>query len=140
MFFKEKICLIFVLAILLGYNAVASARSSHDVAIRIAEICRYRVENKAVVVNGDGLVQAVDVVILSNSDRKWRFVAIPFENYTGMEWSTDNRVWHGFEPEAGGTMILTGSRSDWQSYRFYFKVNGISNKTISLGYQLLFNE
>lgn len=130
-----------MLMALLGSNAVFSAGTSHDVSIRIAEIGRYHVENKSLIFNGNSLIQAVDVVILSNSDRKWRFVAIPFENCAGLEWSTDNQVWNSFESGTGETMILTGARSDWRNYRFYIKVNNrISSKAISLGYQLLFNE
>jgi len=41
------------------------------------------VENKAVIANGENPIQMVDVVVLSNSDRNWRLVAIPLR---GLLW------------------------------------------------------
>lgn len=139
MFFKKIIGWISVLIIIGSFNSNANARTSHDVAIRVAEIGRYHVENKALIANGENLIQMVDVVILSNSDRNWRLVAVPFGDCYGIAWSKDNRIWHNFESGAGET-VLTGNRSEWNRYRFYLKVKKNMNKGINLGYQLLFNE
>ncbi len=137
---KGKVHWILALIILGCLSCGAHAGTSHDVAIRIAEIGRYHVENKALIANGEHLIQTIDVVILSNSDRKWRFIAIPFGECAGMEWSKDNRVWHCLEAGSGEMMLITGERSNWNSYRFYLKVNKNKAKEINLGYQLLFNE
>lgn len=137
---KKKVRWILALIILSSLSSLSGtvyAGTSHEVAIRIAEIGRYHVENKAVITDGENLIQAIDVVILSNSDRKWRFLAVPFGEYTGMEWSKDNRVWHSLD---AGTILLTGERSNWNRYRFYLKANKHSTQGINLGYQLLFNE
>ena len=107
--------------------------------IRVAEIGRYHVENKTIIANGENLIQMVDVAILSNSDRNWRLVAVPFGECCGVEWSKDNRNWHNFGSGAGET-VLTGNRSEWNSYRFYLKVKPNINKDINLSYQLLFGE
>lgn len=141
MLFKKKICSGLVLILILSYNAVVWARTSHDVAVRVAEIGRYRVENQAAVRKGLDLIQTVDVAILSNSDRIWRFVAVPCGNCNKieMEWSTDNRVWNSFESGMGETM-LSGSKSNWCNYRFYIRIKGITEEHINLRYQLLFCE
>lgn len=140
MFFKKKVSWILGLIILGSLSCGVYAGTSHDVAIKIAEIGRYHVENTAVIANGENLIQTVDVVILSNSDRKWRFVAVPFDDCIGVEWSKDNRVWHSLETGSGETMLMTGDRSNWNSYRFYLKVKQKAGKGINLSYQLLFNE
>lgn len=139
MLFNKKIYWVLVLILILSFNSVVWARTSHDVVIRVAEIGRYRVENQSVITNGADLIQTVDVAILSNSDRKWRFVAVPYGNCTGLEWSTDNRVWHSFGSETGET-ILSAAKSKWRIYRFYIKVKAISIESVNLGYQLLFSE
>lgn len=139
MLFKKKIYCILFLILILSFKTVVWARSSHDVAIRIAEIGRYRVENQAVFNNGLYQIQTVDVAILSNSDRKWRFVAVPYGNYNELEWSTDNRTWHSFESEMGETM-LSGGKSNWRNYRFYIRIKGSKEESVNLGYQLLFSE
>lgn len=128
-----------VLILILSFKMVVWARTSHDVTIRVAEIGRYRVENQAVIKNGLDLIQTVDVAILSNSDRKWRFVAVPYSNYSELEWSTDNRIWHSFESGMGETM-LSGTRSNWRNYRFYIRIKGVAEEPVNLGYQLLFSE
>jgi len=140
MFFKKKASWILVVIILGSLSCGVFAGTSHDVAIKIAEIGRYHVENKTVIANGENLVQTVDVVILSNSDREWRFVAVPFGDCIGVEWSKDNRVWHSLEAGSVETMLMTGARSNWNSYRFYLKVNKKTGQGINLGYQLLFNQ
>jgi hypothetical protein len=140
MLFKKKIYWILAFIIFSGFSRGAYAGTSHDVAIRIAEIGRYRVENRSVISKGDNLIQTIDVVILSNSDRKWRFVAIPYGDCNGVEWSKDNRAWHSLETGSGQTMLMTGERSNWNCYRFYLKVNKSMAKGINLGYQLVFNE
>lgn len=137
MFLKKKVPWILALIILSSLSRGVYAGTSHEVAIRIAEIGRYHVENKAVITDGENLIQTIDVVVLSNSDRKWRFLAVPFGECVGMEWSKDNRVWHSLD---AGTILLTGERSNWNRYRFYLKINKHSTQEINLGYQLLFNE
>ena len=137
MFLKKKVPWILALIILSSLSRGVYAGTSHEVAIRIAEIGRYHVENKAVITDGENLIQTIDVVVLSNSDRKWRFLAVPFGECAGMEWSKDNRVWHSLD---AGTVLLTGERSNWNRYRFYLKVNKHSIQETNLGYQLLFNE
>lgn len=134
---KKKVPWILALIILSSLSRGVYAGTSHEVAIRIAEIGRYHVENKAVITDGENLIQTIDVVVLSNSDRKWRFLAVPFGECVGMEWSKDNRVWHSLD---AGTILLTGERSNWNRYRFYLKINKHSTQEINLGYQLLFNE
>lgn len=128
-----------VLILILGFNTVVWGRTSNDVTIRVAEIGRYHLENQSTLRNGSDLIQIVDVTIFSNSSRKWRFVAIPYSNNPELEWSIDNRAWHGFESQMGETMI-TGAKSDWRNYRFYIKVRGVSEGSVNLGYQLLFSE
>lgn len=139
MFLREKVPWILILIFLLSLSGGAYAGTSHEVAIKIAEIGRYHVENKAVITDGENLIQAIDVVVLSNSDRKWRFLAVPCGECAGLEWSKDNRVWHSLDTGTA-TILLTGERSNWNRYRFYLKVNKHSTQGINLGYQLLFNE
>jgi hypothetical protein len=139
MLFKKTIWWVMVLVLNLGFNTVVWGRASNDVTIRVAEIGRYHVENQSMLRNGSDLIQIVDVAIFSNSSRKWRFVAIPYSNSAGLEWSIDNRAWHSFRTQMGVTM-LTGAKSDWRNYRFYIKVRGVSEGTVNLGYQLLFSE
>ncbi|MGE5605208.1 MAG: hypothetical protein ACM3YE_05895 [Bacteroidota bacterium] len=140
MLFEKKFFWIITLVILVGFSCGVYAGTSHEVAIGIAEIGRYHLENKAVITNSEDLIQTIDVVVLSNSDRKWRFVAVPFGECAGVEWSKDNRVWHSLDVGTGETMLFTGERSNWNCYRFYLKVNKHFAKGINLGYQLLFNE
>ncbi len=140
MFFTRRIYWITVLIVVIlsiNFSAVW-ARTSHEVSIRVAEIGRFHVENQAVITNGYDVIQTVDVVILSNSDRKWRFVATQYDISSEMEWSIDNRVWNNFG--TGDTILLSGAKSNWRNFRFYIKVKGVCQESISLGYQLLFNE
>lgn len=139
MFIKKKIYWITVIIAVLSFNSVVWARTSHDVAINIAEIGRYHVENQSVTIKGNDIIQSIEVKILSNSNRKWRLIAVPYENCQEIQWSTDNRTWHEFQ-SGTGTMFLTGEKSDWKKYRLYIKVKGVSQEAVSLGYQLLFNE
>lgn len=131
---RKKVPWILALIILSGLSRGVYAGTSHEVAVRIAEIGRYHVENKGVITDGEDLIQTIDVFVLSNSDRKWRFLAVPFGECAGVQWSKDKRVWHSLDAGTGATILLTGERSNWNRHRFY------STQGINLGYQLLFNE
>ncbi|NLY74972.1 MAG: hypothetical protein GX075_06680 [Firmicutes bacterium] len=140
MLFKKRISWIVVLIILLSCNSVVWGRSSHEVAIKIAEICRYHLESSRVTVNGDEVIHTIEVSVLNNSDRVWRLLAIQYGNSAGLEWSRDKQVWHRFDPQTGTAPVLSGTRSNWLRYRFFVKVNRSAGNAANLGYQMLFGE
>lgn len=138
--------LLLTLGILLGSFQVMIqpifAESSHRVAIQIAEICRYRVEENVIQVsNKNEEIYQLAVAVLSNSKRQWNFLVLPDGETTMVEWSADGRRWNQL---AEATTVLTGSRSNWGSYHFYFRTKNKeypgSETPINVKYQILYEE